>query len=187
LYLKICIRCNEEKAYTEFHSGTHNSDGYGCRCKPCECEYRRELYARNKSQRVPPISGTRQCGTCGEEKSVKDFGNNPRCKDGLKTECKACVSSRQQGYRQTAKADMIEAYGGKCQCCGEGEPGFLTIDHVNGNGNKHRQQLKLGGWSFYLWLKKQGYPKGEYRLLCYNCNCSSHHLGECPHKRKNES
>ena len=29
----------------------------------------------------------------------------------------------------------------KCQCCGENHYEFLTIDHINGDGAKHRREI----------------------------------------------
>ncbi len=72
--------------------------------------------------------------------------------------------------RRTLKLEMIEAYGGVCVLCGETYSEFLTIDHINGNGSEHRRSI--GNKSIYAWLKEQGWPQGEYRLLCANCNCS---------------
>lgn len=82
------------------------------------------------------------------------------------------------------KCEVIEEYGGKCVCCGEENPEFLSIDHVEGNGNKHRKEITSGGGiHFYRWLRKQGYPKDKYRLLCMNCQCSHGWYGYCPHQR----
>jgi hypothetical protein len=67
------------------------------------------------------------------------------------------------------KLEMVDAYGGKCVICGESMPEFLTIDHANGGGTKHRKQV---GGDFRAWLRRQGWPKEGYRLLCANCNCS---------------
>jgi hypothetical protein len=85
---------------------------------------------------------------------------------------------------------MIAAYGGKCQCCGESIPEFLTLDHIDGLGARQRKRLSNGeikgpvaaGAPFYEWLKTQGWPKDNLRLLCYNCNCARYHNGGvCPH------
>jgi len=64
-----------------------------------------------------------------------------------------------------------------CECCGELHIEFLTIDHINGNGAKHR--LKIGP-HINRWLIKNNFPPG-YRVLCFNCNCSLGHCGYCPH------
>ena len=69
------------------------------------------------------------------------------------------------------KLEIIEAYGGRCALCGESHWEFLTIDHINGGGAVHRRTTG-GGAGLYRMLKKYGWPKDDYRLLCSNCNCS---------------
>lgn len=81
------------------------------------------------------------------------------------------------------KSDVLSAYGGACVCCGESNPCFLTIDHAQNDGAKHRKVRKSDGGQYdgsgigmYRWLKKMGYPKdGRFQLLCYNCNCCKQH------------
>lgn len=69
----------------------------------------------------------------------------------------------------------------KCACCGEDIYEFLTIDHINGGGHKHRKQIGMG--NLYRWLRKNNFPKG-YQVLCFNCNCGKIKNGcICPHKR----
>jgi len=70
--------------------------------------------------------------------------------------------------RLKIKLEMIKAYGGRCVDCGEDHPLFLTLDHVNNNGNLE----KLRGIDFYQFLKKLGYPgnQQQLQLLCHNCN-----------------
>ncbi len=85
---------------------------------------------------------------------------------------------------RVVKAEVMKEYGNKCQCCGEGHIEFLTIDHIFGEGNKHRKQIGgKGGNSFYRWLKKNNYPKDKFRILCFNCNCSSTFGRKCCHQR----
>ncbi len=54
-----------------------------------------------------------------------------------------------------------------CSDCGQNIFELLTIDHINGGGNKHRKQI--GSKNFYVWLRRNNYPEG-YQVLCYNCN-----------------
>jgi hypothetical protein len=90
--------------------------------------------------------------------------------------------SSQKKYRIKLKQEVIQYYGGKCECCGENYINFLTIDHVNGGGRKHRKEINIqGGWKFYEWLKKNGYPEG-FRVLCFNCNCHIGAFGYCIHQ-----
>lgn len=66
----------------------------------------------------------------------------------------------------------------KCACCGERTYEFLAIDHINGNGKEHRQQV--GNSNIYNALRKEGYPEG-YQVLCHNCNSAKGFYGRCPH------
>jgi len=84
-----------------------------------------------------------------------------------------------KAFRIRIKEQAFQAYGGAiCACCKETHSEFLSIDHIAGGGNKHRQQVK--GLNFYHWLRLQGYPSG-FRVLCMNCNFASGHFGSCPH------
>jgi hypothetical protein len=74
---------------------------------------------------------------------------------------------------------LFQGYGGKCARCGIPDPDVLCIDHVNNNGAKERQIRR--GSKFYRWLRRNNYPKGEYQLLCYNCNWKKRmHKGVLP-------
>ena len=87
------------------------------------------------------------------------------------------VTSRR--YRLKAKLECITHYGGKCVCCGESNIKFLTMDHVNNDGAKHR--LETNRFLIYAWLRSQGYPEG-YQVMCFNCNCGRYYNGGvCPH------
>lgn len=65
-----------------------------------------------------------------------------------------------------------------CECCGESHWEFLTIDHIYGNGSKHKREIKRR--NIYPWLIKNNFPEG-FRVLCFNCNCSLGFYGKCPH------
>jgi hypothetical protein len=76
----------------------------------------------------------------------------------------------------------ILAYGGyRCACCGMREALFLTIDHINNDGGRHRR--RVGPTTrFLLWLRRKGYPPG-FQVLCSNCNHGRHRNGGvCPHQ-----
>jgi hypothetical protein len=82
---------------------------------------------------------------------------------------------------------VLNHYGGnppECFCCGETFVEFLSLDHINGGGRRHRAELKKIGFGgrFYLWLIKNNFPK-EYRVLCNNCNMSLGFYGYCPHQK----
>lgn len=82
------------------------------------------------------------------------------------------------------KREVWEHYGGvRCVCCGETGREFLTLDHINGGGSRHRQALRRTGTpNIYRWIQQQGYPEG-YRVLCMNCNFAVGIYGSCPHQQ----
>mgnify|MGYP001559392820 CR=1 FL=1 len=87
------------------------------------------------------------------------------------------------------KMEVLLHYGGnppKCACCGESHIEFLLIDHMTGDGNKHRHgKYRYSGSSFYIWLIKNNFPD-SFQVLCSNCNftkrnmnkkfCKVHHM-----------
>jgi len=91
------------------------------------------------------------------------------------------IQEKEKTRRADLKAHCLQRYGNVCNCCQESEPEFLTMDHINGNGSKHRRETK--GNHIYSILKKENYPE-TYRILCFNCNWSSYiGNGICKHKR----
>jgi len=82
-------------------------------------------------------------------------------------------------YDMKIKEQVFNHYGNKCVCCGESNINFLSIDHINGGGTKHRKKI---GCKINNWLIKNNFPKG-YQTLCFNCNWGKHiNGGICPHK-----
>lgn len=107
--------------------------------------------------------------------------------------CIHCNHQAEFGYSKCSKHrlkqirehnDLIDivfaAYGGPiCNCCKETTRLFLTIDHIDGGGNKHRRET---GKHFYNWLRRNNFPSG-YQILCSNCNTGrARNNGTCPHQ-----
>ena len=97
---------------------------------------------------------------------------------------RAAESDKTKRAQAICRDQVFEAYGGyKCNCCGETEPMFLSIDHVDNNGANERKSGKYcgSGTGFYQWLRKNNFPSG-YQVLCMNCNTGKHkNGGVCPH------
>jgi hypothetical protein len=93
------------------------------------------------------------------------------------------ISKQRKNYREKLRLEVLIHYGGnppKCACCGESEIKFLTIDHINNDGARHRKKIGIGATRLYYWLKKNNFPLG-FQVLCYNCNQSKSNYGVCPH------
>ncbi len=89
-------------------------------------------------------------------------------------------------YRSKVRMEVLTYYSkGKpnCACCGIKHVEFLTIDHKDGGGSQHRKQIGNSSFKFYLWLRKNKYPK-NFQVLCHNCNFAKHVYKVCPHNHK---
>jgi hypothetical protein len=74
-------------------------------------------------------------------------------------------------YREKIRMEMVEGYGGKCLHCGESDQIVLVLDHINNDGSVDRKlDSASGGFKLYARLRKEGWPKEKYQLLCHNCN-----------------
>lgn len=110
--------------------------------------------------------------------------------DGYK-QCYFCRNLHRQETRvgnQRLKDTTFAAYGGyTCACCLETHSHeFMSIDHVNGDGSKHKKNgQRLKGVALYRWLKDNNYPIG-FQVLCYNCNGAKQTGQECPHKAQRQ-
>lgn len=52
----------------------------------------------------------KECTKCGKEKSVGEMGKDPRRKDGLQAECKACIAVRCKAWRVENRQSHDEKY-----------------------------------------------------------------------------
>lgn len=141
----------------------------------------------------------KRCIKCKRLLSVNYFYKSNLNKDGLRGECKNCVNrrlkewysknkkhvrQRAKGYRLKIKIEVLGHYASgllRCACCGDSHIEFLSIDHIDGGGTKHRKKIRISGNKFYFWLRRNNYPKG-YRVLCNNCNMAFGAYGYCPHR-----
>lgn len=83
--------------------------------------------------------------------------------------------------KRSLRLEILSVYGHKCVCCGEQREPFLTIEHLNKDGGKHRRSVN---GEVYRDIKKRGFPKDSYTILCWNCNCSTRFGKICPHKQE---
>lgn len=153
--MKTCSKCGVTKVLDEFYPDKSKRDGRHSVCKECAKADRKSRYAENPDKIL--------------QRNKQWIEKNP-----------TYLSDK----RRRDKQEMIEAYGGRCACCGEDEYEFLTLDHVNGDGAEHRKVIGEGVGAIHRYLKRNSWPQDAFRLLCWNCNCSRGIYGFCPHTTK---
>lgn len=126
------------------------------------------------------------CSKCGKNKPWKDGQWCRVCLDKQNDWYKTSdYRDRHTKIRAEDKKAVFDHYGGKCMCCGETEPCFLAVDHIDGNGNNHRKAIGKWGSGFFKWLIVHDFPEG-FQVLCHNCNMGKHlNGGKCPHVFRN--
>lgn len=151
----------------------------------------------------------KRCTICKNIKSASEFRVRNTIKGWLNSECKSCSKARFKKYYREHHIEMkaraiayhnkwkekrfqevLNALGRVCACCGEARQGFLTVDHINNDGYKERVNNSNARAGRALWSKvrREGYPKDRYRILCYNCNCGRARMKDkiCPHEKERE-
>jgi len=115
-----------------------------CYCKECKNKYSRKAYKEG-----------------GNLTSKKYYNEN-----------QSEIVKYQRNLRKVNKEKIIKHYSNntmECKYCGNSDIRVLSIDHIDGNGCKHRREYNIGSGSpFYKWLIKNNYPEG-YQVLCMNC------------------
>ena len=112
---------------------------------------------------------TKKCVDCGKDKPLSAFRRR-------NIRCHRCYGDRSRAHQ---RLKFLEAYGKKCACCSEDDPRFLSLDHVENDGNVERR--KYSCQQLYGIARKEGYPS-RFQILCYNCNFGkSTNGGICPH------
>lgn len=95
------------------------------------------------------------------------------------------IGARINEYNKKIRVIVLKFYNNgtsSCNCCGETEIKFLSIDHVHGGGNEHRRSIGNSGkgGNIYHWLYRNKFPDG-FQVLCHNCNMAKGFYGRCPH------
>lgn len=169
-FTKWCPKCQKHVYKSEFTNCKSAKDGLSSYCGPCK-------NAVSKAWRVENSEYFKR------HKRAYYQANREQC----------LATDRQK--RRKLRDEFLAAYGGCCTCCGETEDAFLTLEHLNNDGSHHRAEInaasprggRAGGLSVLRDLKKRGWPKDGYTLLCWNCNLGKALRGVCPHESKRKA
>ena len=164
--MKTCKQCLEEKPLGDFYQKDKKANRYSSICKKCEL-INQEIRVKKESSEEKELRLEKR-----RNKSKDSYKNNPFYRQNQ-------LDRNKKSYFDLRKV-VIEKYGGKCECCGEQNFEFLSIDHINGGGSK---ELSSSGLGNFLRKLQREEKSSDYRVLCRNCNQSIGYYGFCPHKK----
>lgn len=168
---KTCSKCKSRKPIELFGNWKYSKDGKNHRCRECHnaanrtswhavgSERRRELYQTDELVREKMLNAARASASSEKTRITK------------------------QKRHKELRDSILDIYGRLCACCGDSTYEFLTIDHVNGGGNQHRKRAG-DTQKMYREILMSDTNRGEYQILCYNCNCAKGIYGKCPHQKE---
>ena len=206
--MKTCHRCKKPTA--EFPVNLYGKTSTMCqRCYTDTMWRNAKRLARTKQERASTPDGERYCMRCRKSRPLDDFKISPKRKREIacgETHTKICLeclvyqseSSKKRrdrwdeetkkkylenrsAYAHSFRPKLIEKYGG---FCGETEPRFLQVDHIDGNGGQHRRQIGDTAEALWRWAQRHGFPP-TLQVLCANCHNAKSFHGGCPHQAFN--
>lgn len=160
--------------------------------KECQKKYRstpeykelsRMYELKNKTKRQKQARIWRELNKEKISKQEKEYNSRPDVKKRVKEySFEKRLKQKIQVYNHYSNYDI------KCNCCGEKQIEFLTLDHINNDGSQHKKENNIsGGHKMREWIIKNNFPPG-FQILCWNCNCAKGVDLEniCPHQRQKE-
>lgn len=141
-------------------------------------EQKREYYLANKVRLGEAMAEYAQANKEQRKAYLRAYSQDPD------------KSARRAQLRQMRfkllRTRVIKSLGGKCYCCGLDDIRFLTIEHLNNDGNQDRwpSGRRVTGLRMLKKIIERGFPEGV-TVACYNCNCARQYAGKgelCPHK-----
>lgn len=113
----------------------------------------------------PPDLGMISCINCNAKRNNQQKNWSKNNKDRTKL------------YYRRIKKKVLDKYGEKCNCCGESNFMFLTIDHINNDGNIDRFNSSVSSIGFYSKLLRENIRE-DLQVLCFNCNLRQKYKSE---------
>lgn len=137
--------------------------------------YRKNYYLKNRIRILVDSKKWRDDNKEWKKQTDKKYREcNKEILKKWRDDNKECLYQKKKEKRFENKIRVYNHYSNydiKCSCCGENQIEFLSIDHIEGGGNKHRKALGFSGYHIYNYLIKNNFPPG-FQILCMNCNFS---------------
>lgn len=179
-----CTICKLVKPLSDFTKDKSKPSGYHPWCRVCRKAvydkdgHGREIHKRSYWKHPEKYRAAQKLYRLNHPEKTKEYRHKSYFKHLARNH------EMRANRRKKYTADALAAYGGnppRCACCGETNPLFLTLDHIDGCTQSERK-VERSGWMLCMRLEKLGYPSG-YQVLCFNCNLGRERNGGiCPHK-----
>lgn len=188
---KACTRCGEEKALDGFSPMKHGRLGRASWCRVCCRIYAvRKATSRRSTKDYKEVT-EKTCTLCLVTKKSNLFFKRTSSSDGLESQCRVCHTQSDAKSKRKLRLDLVLGYGGKCECCSESRIEFLQLDHKFNDGAEERRLMSRNPkdksnaiYKLHRRLRRQGFPRDRYQLLCANCNWAKGMYGLCPHEKE---
>jgi len=199
---KYCPKCSQTKPSSEWVKNKNSLDGLGSYCKQCfaararenrannpeayqaeldkrkKTKYHQKYYKKNQQTLLAFQKKYREENPEKVAQAKKDYyAKNKEQEDARKRkwarENKGRVNESAKQSRLSCKIKALNAYGGVfCNVCGETNPFKLELDHINGDGTKHRESINRStGADFYRYLSQNNFPQDPpLQVLCKTCH-----------------
>lgn len=189
---RICTKCGTGKPIAEFWFN-EKKQRHAPWCRSCQAQQREtwktanrerarendRLWRQNNPEKIKASQAAWQARNPGRA--------TERAREWYAINRESVRTHERKRYHKIKEA-VYEAYGNQCNCCGETVRAFLSIDHVNNDGNERRRKLKYGvgreggGLKVYQTIIDEKFP-ATYQILCMNCNFGkARNNGVCPHE-----
>jgi hypothetical protein len=205
--LRRCKICEREQPLSEFYPDRRRKDGLRAECKTCchdptgskrcaGCDIEKPLgdFYKRRTLKIGHQGWGLYSGRCKDcVRASTAARRQPKSPEQIRHEAAIrtelvkndpIIRGRELARRgaryHRLRMEIINGYGGICECCGEDTYEFLTIDHRYGAGMVDRREFGIGA-KFFAHIKREHFPE-KYRLLCYNCNMARAFNGVCPHR-----
>lgn len=189
--VQICPQCNIEKELNinNFFKNNIKKSGFDTKCKECRkisskqyrIENREEVNQKHRetSRKNYNSQKKKQYYELNKQKILlvkQEYRkrNSEKIRDRYKNWRELNhdeLSKQKSSYRLSIINTTLELLGSICVLCGESNKEFLTIDHLNQDGNEDRKKFHNSiGWKKRILTGELN--KENYRVLCHNCNNS---------------
>jgi hypothetical protein len=172
---KTCSACKKTLPINDFGKRAGVPDGRRGTCRTCSKKWEARYSEANRDKVRERANRRRQAAPEMHREKSRQY--HARNRDFL--------NERRRGRLKAAATELRDAvfehYGRTCSCCGTTER--LSIDHVNGDGGKHRVELfgsnaNASSARMYRWLVESAFPAG-FQTLCMSCNRSKGNGDRC--------